>query len=109
MLKLCFFVPESHLESVKEAVFSKGAGKIGQYDQCCWQVKGMGQFRPLKGSQPYLGQADCLEVVEEYRVEMVLEKKVLKAVIKALKDSHPYEEPAFEVFEMVKWENEVHS
>ncbi|PLA75011.1 NGG1p interacting factor NIF3 [Hydrogenovibrio sp. SC-1] len=102
MLKLCFFVPESHLESVKEAVFSQGAGKIGQYDQCCWQVKGMGQFRPLKGSQPYLGQANQLEVVEEYRVEMVLERKFLKAVIMALKDSHPYEEPAFEVFEMVK-------
>lgn len=102
MLKLCFFVPESHLESVKEAMFFQGAGKIGQYDQCCWQIKGMGQFRPLKGSQPYLGQANQLEVVEEYRVEMVLERKFLKAVIKALKGSHPYEEPAFEVFEMVE-------
>lgn len=101
MLKLCFFVPETHLESVKSAVFDQGAGRIGQYDQCCWQIKGVGQFRPLDGSQPYLGQAGQLEIVEEYRVEMVLEKTCLKAVIEALRQSHPYEEPAFEVFEML--------
>lgn len=101
MLKLCFFVPESHLESVKSAVFASGAGRIGQYDQCCWQIKGQGQFRPLAGSQPFMGQENCLEVVEEYRVEMVLEACHLEAVIAALLGAHPYEEPAYEVFEMV--------
>lgn len=101
MLKLCFFVPESHLETVKTAVFCQGAGKIGQYDQCCWQVKGVGQFRPLAGSQPFLGKENQLETVEEYRVEMVLEKDCLKSVIQALRKSHPYEEPAYEVLQMV--------
>lgn len=101
MLKLCFFVPESHLEAVKAAVFSQGAGKIGQYDQCCWQVKGVGQFRPLAGSQPFLGKENRLETVEEYRVEMVLEDAGLKSVIQALRKSHPYEEPAYEVLQMV--------
>jgi len=100
MLKLCFFVPEGHLEDVKLAVFTAGAGKIGQYDQCCWQVKGEGQFRPLAGSQPYLGKQNQLEVVEEYRVEMVLEAGCLSAVIQALRSAHPYEEPAYEVFKM---------
>ena len=55
MYKLVFYVPVDHLEPVKQAVFATGAGKIGEYDSCCWQVLGVGQFRPLAGSTPYLG------------------------------------------------------
>ena len=58
--KLCFYVPESHLESVKQAVFEAGAGAIGDYRDCCWQVKGQGQFRPMAGSQPFLGEQGVL-------------------------------------------------
>jgi hypothetical protein len=61
MYKLCFFVPESHLETVKEAIFEAGAGRIGDYDRCCWQVLGDGQFRPLPGSQPFSGKQGELE------------------------------------------------
>ena len=53
MHKLTFYVPETHLESVKQALFEKGAGKIGRYDCCCWQTKGVGQYRPLDGSDPF--------------------------------------------------------
>ena len=56
MYKLCFYVPDSHLEAVKKAVFAIGAGRIGAYDSCCWQVLGQGQYRPLEGSQPFLGK-----------------------------------------------------
>lgn len=97
MYKLCFYVPESHLETVKAALFLAGAGRIGNYDSCCWQVLGQGQFRPLAGSNPTLGEQGALEVVSEYKVEMVLDDSLLPAVIAALQKSHPYEEPAYDL------------
>ena len=97
MFKLCFYVPESHLALVKEAVFSAGAGQLGDYDQCCWQTLGEGQFRPLAGSSPHIGELNNLSVVAEYKVELVCEAKIIHAVIEALKAAHPYEEPAFDV------------
>jgi len=101
MLKLCFYVPADHVEAVKTAVFAAGGGKIGDYDSCCWQILGTGQFRPLSGSQPYIGQQGEVEKVQEYRVELVCERDLIKPVIAALRESHPYEEPAFDVWELV--------
>jgi len=89
------YVPTSHLEVVKAAMFAAGAGHIGNYDACCWQTLGQGQFRPLAGSQPHSGQQDQIETVAEYRVEMVCADNVLKQVVKALKQAHPYEQPAY--------------
>jgi hypothetical protein len=101
MYKLCFYVPASHLEEVKIAVFSAGAGRIGDYDRCCWQVLGEGQFRPLAGSKPFLGQHDAVELVPEYRVEMVCAPQSLRAVVAALLAAHPYEQPAWDVIALV--------
>jgi len=101
MYKLCFYVPESHLESVKSAVFGVGAGKIGKYDSCCWQVAGQGQFRPLAGSEPFLGQQGQVETVSEYKVELVCEKAHIRNAVEALRAAHPYEEPAWDVVELV--------
>ena len=97
MYALHFYVPASHLEVVKQAVFAVGAGKIGDYQNCCWQVLGQGQFQPLAGSQPYIGQQDRLEKVAEWRVELVVAAAYIKPVITALKAAHPYEEPAYSV------------
>lgn len=97
MFKITFYVPESHLQSVKQAMFAVGAGKVGNYDCCCWQVKGQGQFRALEHSNAYIGELNQLEMVEEYRVEMVVAEGLIKAVVAALKQSHPYETPAFDV------------
>ncbi len=97
MVKIGFYVPTSHLDIVKAAMFDAGAGRIGQYDQCCWQVLGRGQFRPLDGSDPYIGQTGEREELEEYRVEMVIEDEGAKEVIQAMKRAHPYEEPAYDV------------
>ena len=101
MYKLCFYVPVSHLESVKAAVFATGAGRVGDYDNCSWQVLGMGQFRPLAGSKPFLGQQGELERVDEYRVEMVCAAQYVKAAVAALQEAHPYEEPAWDVIALV--------
>ena len=104
MYKLVFFVPGSHLEQTKSAVFAAGAGRIGHYDQCCWQVLGQGQFRPLSGSNPYLGQYQQLEVVQEYRVEMVCADEYIREAVAALRAAHPYEEPALDVWRLADLE-----
>lgn len=99
MYKICFYVPESHLDIVKNQLFSAGAGKIGQYDCCAWQSKGEGQFRALQGSKPFLGELNRLEKVVEYKVELVCTKQNIEFAIRALKASHPYETPAYDVIE----------
>ncbi|HEY7884035.1 MAG TPA: YqfO family protein [Cellvibrionaceae bacterium] len=101
MYKLVFYVPESHLESVKTAVFAAGAGKIGDYDQCCWQVLGSGQFRPLPGSQPFSGSHNQLEQAPEWRVEMVCTNALIHAVRAALLAAHPFEEPAYDIWQLM--------
>lgn len=100
MYKLCFYVPETHLEPVKQALFEAGAGRMGDYDRCYWQALGQGQFRPLSGSNPFLGQVNCLKTLPEWKVELVIEDALIHQVIDALKASHPYETPAFEVWHL---------
>lgn len=100
MYQLVFYVPESHCEHVKSALFKAGAGKIGDYDSCAWQVLGQGQFRPLKNSHAFIGEVDQLERLAEYRVEMVCEKALIKVALQALINAHPFETPAYSVIEI---------
>lgn len=100
MLKLIFFVPETSVETVKQAVFDAGAGCLGDYDRCSWQTLGIGQFRPLDGANPHLGHVGAVERVDEYRVETLVDERVIEAVIEALIQAHPYEEPAWEVVKL---------
>ena len=104
MYQLIFYVPATHLEDVKNALFRAGAGKYENYDKCCWQVEGKGQFRPLKSSSPFIGEQGSLEKLDEYRVEMIVKDELVKIVIAALINAHPYEEPAYSVLKI-----EVHS
>jgi hypothetical protein len=100
MYSLVFYVPESHLEEVKEALFDVGAGAIGDYEACCWQVKGQGQFRPNANANPFIGAKGELETLAEYRVEMVLELSLKEVAIKALKAAHPFEEVAYHLIKV---------
>ena len=103
MYKLVFFVPDTHVNEVKEAVFAAGAGNVGDYECCAWQVLGQGQFRPLKGADPYIGEVGKIELVPEWRVEVVLPREKLASVLKVLKDAHPYEHPAIHVIQLICW------
>lgn len=96
--KLELYVPETHLEAVKEALFSAGAGRIGNYDKCCWETLGAGQFRPLDGSNPFIGKPGDVESVQEWKIELVCETRLLDAALKAMKAAHPYETPAYQVW-----------
>ncbi len=100
MYKLCFFVPETHAEQVKSAVFEAGGGRIGDYDCCAWQTSGQGQFRALDGADPYLGNVGEIETVAELRVELVCDENLIRQTVAAMKSAHPYEEPAYEVYAM---------
>jgi hypothetical protein len=101
MLLLCFYVPEKNKEEVKKAVFEAGGGSIGNYDSCSFETMGMGQFRALQGSKPHIGKLDQVEKVPEVKVELVCEEARLPNIIKALKDSHPYETPAYYIIRML--------
>ena len=100
MFKILFFVPETHKEIVKSQMFLSGAGKMGNYDSCSWEVLGEGQFRPMDGSNPFIGKQGVVEKVKEFKVEMCCDAEYIEQAIKALKDSHPYEWPAYDVFKM---------
>src|SRR5687767_11104074 len=100
MYKICIYVPGSHVEEVKNAMFISGAGKIGNYAHCAWQMLGEGQFMPLTGSHAYSGELDRLERVAEYKIEMVCEDNVIHDVVTALKKAHPYEEPAYQIWKI---------
>ncbi len=97
MYILCFFVPETHLEMVKQAIFMTGAGCIGHYSHCAWQVLGEGQFMPLAGHNAFIGKTNHLEKVLEYKVEIACTAEQLKEAVLALKQAHPYETPAYHV------------
>ena len=101
---MCLHFPASHLESVKKALFETGAGRIGDYSECCWQVVGQGQFRPNSNATPFVGDSNMLNCVEEDRVEMLCDDSLVKVVTKALKTSHPYEVPAYDFIQIVDHE-----
>ena len=96
--KLVTFVPQPHVESVRIAICNAGAGKIGKYDNCTFMSSGIGTFRPLKGAKPKIGEIGSIERVGEARLETTVPATKIKAVIKALKKAHPYEEPVYEFY-----------
>lgn len=100
MFMLVFYVPTDAAEKVKKAVFAAGGGKLGNYDSCCWQIVGQGQFQPLAGSDPYLGEVGRIEAVKELRVEMICADAKLEAALQALVAAHPYETPAYAYWEI---------
>ncbi|WP_432409307.1 Nif3-like dinuclear metal center hexameric protein [Wukongibacter sp. M2B1] len=104
--KLVVFVPENNIEAVREAVSIAGAGSIGNYSHCTYQSKGLGTFKPLQGADPYIGEIDKVEEVEEYRLETIVAANELSRVLEAMLKAHPYEEVAYDVIPL---ENNIES
>ena len=100
MYQLCFYIPESHLEVVKAALFKAGAGKSGNYDLCSWETEGKGQFRPLEGSVPFVGDENKIQYLHEFKVEMICPNGQIKSILNKLLEVHPYETPAYSVYEI---------
>jgi hypothetical protein len=96
---LVTYIPEADTDQVLAALFGAGAGSIGAYRECAFVSAGTGQFRPVEGADPAVGQVGQLERVAELRVELVLPRARRAEVVAALRAAHPYEEPAFHVLE----------
>lgn len=99
--KLIVFVPPESLDDVRDALFSAGAGRIGAYDRCSWYTEGVGTFLGGEGTSPRVGERGREEHVREVRLETVFPRERHDAVIAALRLAHPYEEPAFDVYELL--------
>lgn len=105
--KVITFVPEPDVNAVAEALYAAGAGAIGNYSHCGFQTAGTGTFKPLAGSKPTIGKRGKVEQVAEIRLESVVPAGKVGAVIAALRAAHPYETPAFDVFQHCDVENKI--
>jgi hypothetical protein len=100
VVKLVWFVPEEALDATRDAVFGAGGGVIGDYERCSWYTKGTGTFLARPGADPAVGEVGAEERVEECRVEVVLTDESVAAAVDALRAAHPYEEVAFDVYQL---------
>ncbi len=98
--QLVTFIPETHVEPVRQAIFEAGAGHIGNYDQCGYSAQGEGSFRALDGAQPFVGEQDKQHIEKEIRFETVFPNYLQSRVIAALQKKHPYEEVAYDVYQL---------
>ncbi len=96
-VKLVTFVPESHLDSVRSAVCQAGAGVIGEYTYCSFSTAGVGTFMPSDKANPFSGKKKQLNEEPERRFEVILLEGDLARVLAALRQAHPYEEPAYDI------------
>jgi hypothetical protein len=96
--KLVVFVPREALDLVREALFAAGAGRIGEYEHCSWYTEGTGTFLAGAGTSPNVGQPGREERVAELRLETVYPEEREAEVVAALRQAHPYEEPAFDLY-----------
>jgi len=99
--KLVWFVPEVALDATRDAVFAAGAGRIGDYERCSWYTVGTGTFLAREGADPAIGEVGTEERVPELRVETIVPLGRAAAVVRALREAHPYEEVAFELYAIV--------
>ena len=99
--KLVVFVPAASLDAVRDAVFAAGAGRIGDYERCSWYTEGTGTFLGGEQTDPTIGERGREERVPELRLETVYPAEREDDVVQALCDVHPYEEPAFDLYQVL--------
>ena len=105
LLKLITFVPQLHAFTVRQAMLDAGAGSIGNYDSCSYNMEGFGTFRANENAKPFVGEVDKLHSESEMRIEVILPAYNKSKVLKALVETHPYEEPALDIVELANsWE-----
>lgn len=100
IFKFAVYVPVKQAEKVSQAIFQAGAGKIGKYTETSFNISGKGTFKPTEGTHPFIGEIGKREEVQEIKIETVVAERDLASVIQAMKDNHPYEEPAYDIYEL---------
>lgn len=104
LYKLIIYVPVTHENEIRKVIFENGAGHIGNYDNCSFNTRGIGTFRPLIGSNPFIGDINKQEYVEEVKIETIVTQEKLNTVLTKMLEIHPYEEPAYDI---IKLENKI--
>ncbi len=104
--KLAVFVPKDHLQNVRQAMFNAGAGHIGEYDSCSFNLEGEGTFRALEGADPFVGKTGEMHTEKETRVETIYPSYLENAIIRAMVSAHPYEEVAYDIYPLENTSNE---
>jgi dinuclear metal center YbgI/SA1388 family protein len=105
LMKLTTFVPIDQAERVREAIFTAGAGRIGQYDECSFNTEGLGTFRAGQGTNPFVGKHGERHTEAEQRIEVILPRHLENAVMNALREAHPYEEIAYDLIPLLnQWQ-----
>jgi len=100
VFKFAVYVPVQHADKVSQAIFKGGAGKIGKYTETSFNISGKGTFKPTEGTNPFIGKIGEREEVQEIKIETVVAERNLDSVVQAMKSVHPYEEPAYDVYEL---------
>ncbi len=98
--KLIVFIPKTHLDLVANELFKAGCGLIGEFSTCNFRTKGEGSFNGSSNSNLSIDKKENFEIIDEYRLEVILDSWKLNSVIKVLRDVHPYEEPAFDIYQL---------
>ena len=102
LVKIVVTVPETDADKLRQVIGNADAGKIGNYTHCSFSVKGIGRFKPEDGANPNIGEVGKLEEVIEERIEITCEQDKMSGVIKVIRDNHPYEEPAIDVYPLLR-------
>ncbi len=101
LLKVVVTVPEKDAEMLRKNIGDANGGRIGSYSHCSFSVKGIGRFLPKEGAHPKIGEVGKLEEVIEERIEITCEQKKLKNIIQVIRNNHPYEEPAIDIYPLL--------
>lgn len=104
-VKIFVTVPSKNVNKVRKAICEAGAGIIGNYSYCSTSVKSIGTFIPNNNAKPYVGKNNNLEFVKEEKLEVICDVDKVKQVIKSLRESHPYEEPAIDIVPLLDESN----
>jgi hypothetical protein len=99
--KVVVTVPEKEAASLRKAIGNAGGGKIGNYTHCSFSIKGTGRFLPVDGASPTIGKIGNLEEVTEERIEITCDSESVKSVVAAIRETHSYEEPVIDIYELV--------
>jgi len=100
VFKFAVYVPTQYADKVSQSIFKAGAGKIGKYTETSFNINGQGTFKPMKGTNPFIGKIGEKETVQETKIETLVAERDLDSVVKAMKSVHPYEEPAYDIYEL---------
>lgn len=100
-VKIVVTVPIENVDEVRNAICEEGAGMIGNYTHCSMTTKCIGTFRPTNEANPYIGEKNKLEIVEEEKLEVICDINIVKKVLKRLREVHPYEEPEIDIIPLI--------